>query len=85
MIKKRILVFSFVIFIVVIVLPFAIFPLALYDNRTPSFWLGFFHNTVMPPIRGMDANNPYKVMWVRYSLWVCSLRETDCVISDGGE
>lgn len=77
-------VFSFLVFILVIILPFAVFPLALHGNKAPSFWLEFFHNTIMPPIRGMDANNPYKVIWVRYSLWVCSLRETDCAVSGDG-
>ncbi len=63
-------------------LPFAVLPLALANNKTPSFWLGVLHNQVMPIMREIDVRNPYRKLWVRYSAWLCSSNKDRCTAFD---
>jgi hypothetical protein len=68
------------ILIVILSLPFAVLPLALANNKTPSFWLGVLHNQVMPVMREISVENPYRKLWARYSTWLCSSNKDRCTI-----
>ncbi|MFE1812960.1 hypothetical protein [Metapseudomonas otitidis] len=70
------------VLIVILSLPFAVLPLALANNKTPSFWLGVLHNQVMPVMREINVENPYRKLWARYSIWLCSSNEDRCATYD---
>lgn len=70
------------VLLVILSLPFAVLPLALANNKTPSFWLGVLHNQVMPVMREVNVENPYRKLWARYSIWLCSSNKDRCTICE---
>lgn len=64
-------------------IPFAVFPMALLDYKTPSFWVGALHNHVLPAMGSMSPENPYRRLWAQYITWVCDQHGDRCSTQDG--